>query len=71
MEMYGLAPMTNRRIVLASASVSAIELWFYAIQGDAVFLIPGFLGLASASLLLACRSWYVGRLMRDYQRAQS
>jgi uncharacterized membrane protein len=69
--MYALMPITNRRIVLGSASIFAVGLWYYAYYGDAVFLIPGFIGLALAPLLLAYRSWYVGRLMRDYQRVQS
>ena len=71
MKMYGLVPITNRRIVLGSVLVFAMGLTFYAIHGAAAFLILGFIGLASAPLLLAYRSWYVGRLMRNYQGVQS
>jgi hypothetical protein len=71
MKRYGLVPITNRRIVLGSAFVFAMGLAFYAIQGATAFLILGFIGLASAPLLLAYRSWYVGRLMRNHQGIQS
>jgi hypothetical protein len=70
-EMYALVPITNRRIALGSASVVAIGLTLYAINGAAAFLILGFMGLASAPLLLLCRSWFVSRMMRDCQGVQS
>lgn len=70
MKAYGLVPLTNTRIVLGSVTVFAIGLTLFAIHGAAAFLILGFVGLASAPFLLAYRSWYVDRVLRDYQGIQ-